>query len=663
MFTNISDRFKGLKVRQQFFLLFLLSVTIPASAVGFLGSVSTGSSLLDNAKRLVQRESQENIEEIDIFSKNVSNDVAFLSQMLPIQGIVRARANGGTDPVDTSSYSELVGQLQVVFSAALKEKDFQKLQYLDEAGNELVAVRTEVRRSRNDDGENEDGLVSAEEENNDPTNGLEQTTSNDGVVAVIPDNQLQNQADNIDFIETMALPPGEIYISPIELFQAGEDEAFEEPYQPVVRYATSVVDEDDQKRGVVIATVYADTFLDRLNADQVEGGQATLTNADGYYLTHPREEKRWGFELDRDVNLTTEYSAEIAQQLLDGGDGIFELEEQLLAYQTLNLGTNESSTIVAVTEVSLDTVLSSVNTFKTSAALAVLASLSIVIPLAVLRGRQLIGLLEYLAADILSSSQQMASTVVEQERIANQQAASVNETTITMDELETSSRHAAGQATAAVEAAKLAFTTSEEGEKTVDESLEGMFVLEQKADAIAEKIVNLSTQASQISDVSQLVIDFANQTNMLALNSSVEAVRAGEHGKGFALVANEIRKLADQSQKSADKINDLVSNIQTSISETVMVTEEGTKTVKTGVQIAKRTESAFRDIRESVNQVVLNNQQVSLNLKQQVNAIQQVVDAMEVINQGTKETATGLNQTRTGTERLNQAAMSLKRVV
>ena len=94
------------------------------------------------------------------------------------------------------------------------------------------------------------------------------------------------------------------------------------------------------------------------------------------------------------------------------------------------------------------------------------------------------------------------------------------------------------------------------------ESLEGMFVLEEKVDAIAEKIVNLSTQASQISNVSQLVIDFANQTNMLALNSSVEAVRAGEHGKGFALVANEIRKLADQSQQSADKINNLVSNIQ-----------------------------------------------------------------------------------------------------
>ena len=94
-----------------------------------------------------------------------------------------------------------------------------------------------------------------------------------------------------------------------------------------------------------------------------------------------------------------------------------------------------------------------------------------------------------------------------------------------------------------------------------------------------------------------------------------------------------------------------------------MVTEEGTKTVKIGVKISKRTESAFSDIKEAVSQVVLNNQQVSLNLKQQVDAIQQVVDAMEVINRGTKESATGLNQTRECTERLNEAAMDLKRVV
>lgn len=101
-------------------------------------------------------------------------------------------------------------------------------------------------------------------------------------------------------------------------------------------------------------------------------------------------------------------------------------------------------------------------------------------------------------------------------------------------------------------------------------------------------MVHLSEQANQIGSISQFVSDLANQTNMLALNSAVEAVRAGENGKGFSVVANEIRRLADQSQRSAEKIYVLVSEIQSAINSTVMVTEEGTKRVAAGVQIAQK---------------------------------------------------------------------------
>lgn len=674
MSVNVFSKFQTLKVRQQFLLLILLSATIPASVVGLLGTISASTTLSSNAEGLVQRESQESMEEISAFLGSTDNDIAFLSQTPPIQGIIRARDNDGTDPVAQSSYEEWTNQLELIFSAVLQEKDFQELQYLDEEGNELVAVITEGRTRSDDDDdddeEEEDGNELAESDENvaaetddDDDDDLEEEESEEKVITVLSAEQLQNRADSADFVKTLELSPGEIYVSPITLLR--EEGAIKEPYEPVIRYATAVVDEAGQKRGVVIATVFADSFLDELNeeAGQFEGEEATLTNADGYYLAHPIADKRWGFEFDQEITLASEFSPAIAEQLLDGGKGIIQLESDVLAYETLATSSDPSSNLVAVTKVPLSSVLESVNAFKKSAILAVLASLGIVLPLAIFRGRQLISLLEGLAADISISSQQMTSTVIEQERIASQQAASVNETTTTMDELEASSRHAAGQATAAVDAAKQAFSASEEGAQAVGESLEGMFLLEQKVDAIAEKIVNLSTQAGQISNVSKLVIDFANQTNMLALNSSVEAVRAGEHGKGFALVANEIRKLADQSQQSADKINNLVSNIQKSINETVMVTEEGTKTVKTGVQIAKRTEETFNEIKESVSQVVLNNQQVSLNLKQQVDAIQQVVDAMEAINRGTKETATGLNQTKEGTERLNEAALGLKKAV
>jgi len=232
-----------------------------------------------------------------------------------------------------------------------------------------------------------------------------------------------------------------------------------------------------------------------------------------------------------------------------------------------------------------------------------------------------------------------------------------------MDELEASCRQSAEQAKAAVNAAQQALVLAQGGTQAVGETLEGMFTLEKKVGAIAEQIVLLSEQASQIGNISQLVSNLANQTNMLALNASVEAVRAGEHGKGFAVVANEIRKLADQSEKSAEKISDLVSEIQSAINSTVMVTDEGTKTVATGVQSAQKTNQAFAGVADAVNKVVLNNQQISLNLKQQVDAMQQIVEAMETINKGAKETASGISQTKSGTEQLNEAALVLKRIV
>ncbi|HEY9608204.1 methyl-accepting chemotaxis protein [Allocoleopsis sp.] len=264
---------------------------------------------------------------------------------------------------------------------------------------------------------------------------------------------------------------------------------------------------------------------------------------------------------------------------------------------------------------------------------------------------------------LASSSSQISATIDQQERIASQQAASVNETTTTMDELEASCRQAAEQAKAAVTAAQQALGLAQGGTQAVEATLEGMFTLEKKVGAIAEQIVYLSEQAEQIGSISQLVSDLANKTNMLAFNSSVEAVRAGEHGKGFAVVANEIRKLADQSEKSAEKIGVLVSEIQSAINSTVMVTDEGTKTVAAGVQTAQKTNHAFTGVADAVNKVVLNNQQISLNLKQQVDAMQQIIEAMETINRGAKETASGISQTKSGTDQLNEAALVLKRIV
>lgn len=266
-------------------------------------------------------------------------------------------------------------------------------------------------------------------------------------------------------------------------------------------------------------------------------------------------------------------------------------------------------------------------------------------------------------SSIASSSTEIAATVEEQERMASQQAASVNQTTTTMDELGASSRATSEQIETAASQAMQALSLAGLGTKAVEETLKAMATLKTKVEDLQGQIMQLSEQTDRIGNISTLVSDLANQTNMLALNAAVEAVRAGEHGKGFGVVASEIRKLADRSKKSGTQINLLVADIQKAINSTVMVTDEGTKTVESGVNIASETAAAFAGVANAINNVVLSSQQVSLNAKQQAVAIEQVVEAMNSLNQAAAQTASGITQTKVGTQKLNEAALDLKAII
>jgi methyl-accepting chemotaxis protein len=190
-----------------------------------------------------------------------------------------------------------------------------------------------------------------------------------------------------------------------------------------------------------------------------------------------------------------------------------------------------------------------------------------------------------------------------------------------------------------------------------------MSILQSKVEAIAEQLLRLSEQTSQIGNITNLVSELANQTNLLALNAAVEAARAGEHGKGFAVVAAEIRKLADQSKKSAERINTLVLDIQNATNATVTATEEGTKTLEAGTHQTHQTADAFDRLAASITTVSESAQQTLLNVKQQVAAVGQVVEAMSEIQRGATEAATGIAQTKRVIAHLNEVAQTLRATV
>jgi len=263
-------------------------------------------------------------------------------------------------------------------------------------------------------------------------------------------------------------------------------------------------------------------------------------------------------------------------------------------------------------------------------------------------------------SEIASTITQIAASIAEQEKVISQQASAVNQTTTTMEELGASSRQSAEQAVASASSAQKAIETSNTGGETVKRTLQGIDLLKENVAAIATKIMQLSEQTAQISTVSDLVADIANQTNILALNAAVEAARAGEQGKGFSVVAQEVRKLAEQSKKSAEKISSLIQEIQASINATVMVTDEGTKTAAEGIRLAQSTAKAFQDIADGINMISVNAQQIALSSKQQAVGVQQGVSAMNAINLGTREVASSVSQVRSAVQQLSESAQNLK---
>ena len=266
-------------------------------------------------------------------------------------------------------------------------------------------------------------------------------------------------------------------------------------------------------------------------------------------------------------------------------------------------------------------------------------------------------------ATITHSANDIIDTVQLQELNVNEQANSAIATTDTINELESISTQTAAQASASATGAQQALALAEDGTRSVQETLKGMSGLRLSVDEIAAQIANLGEQTGQITNVSDLVADLAKQTNMLALKAAVEAARVGEQGKGFGVVAGEIRKLAEESKKSAQKINTLATDIQISIDRTVMVTDRGTKTVTEGIQLAENTAATFVGVKDAVNHVFINSQQISASAKQQATAIQQVLGAMTTISQGSQESAVGMHRVKASTRELNQIADELQAVV
>lgn len=620
------------KSQSKFLYLLIASIVFPVLAVSSFNIVNSRQYLIDSVVRSLTNESQSGGATINLFLDVFKSDILYLSETPPIQGMIRARANKGIDPEDKSTYESWNTRLEIIFISFINNRGYyDQLRYIDEKGNELVRVRA---------------------------------MNNQAVVT--PSDQLSNVSSTEYFPQNSGLKSGEIYVSEINLSR--DNGQIEIPYKPVIRYVTPIYNQAGEKRGVLVANVLVERLFELANSsslNQQMQQEFSAINQDGYYLKHPVADRQWGFELNNSNNIKNDYSEAIVNQLLSGESGLVtDNNDHIMTYNTIfpNQITRENPFVIFY-KVPKSVVLEPINNFIRVAVIVTLLVGGIFIVFGVILFKKLVNSILEVVAVVTAFSSQIFATINQQERIANQQLSSVQETNVTMDELSASSQQSAQQAEGAVFGAKQALERVEQGTFAIQKALEELETLKVKVESIAEKILQLSEQTHQIGSVSDVVSDLSNQTNMLALNAAVEAVRAGEHGKGFAVVASEIRKLSDASQKSSQKINTLVNDIQRMIQTTVVVTEEGTKNVESGVHIAHQTAQVFADVAKSIEQIFQSSQQIALTSNQQALAIGQVNQAMNNLTSGANETAKGISQIKVGGEKLNQSTQNLKEVL
>jgi methyl-accepting chemotaxis protein len=260
------------------------------------------------------------------------------------------------------------------------------------------------------------------------------------------------------------------------------------------------------------------------------------------------------------------------------------------------------------------------------------------------------------ANQISSSSEEIAAGAQEQSSQTTEVAGAVEEMTKTIVE---TSRNASS----AAESAKRSGERAIEGGKVVADTIVGMNKIADVVSKSAEKVFTLGQNSDKIGEIVQVINDIADQTNLLALNAAIEAARAGEQGRGFAVVADEVRKLAERTSKATKEIADMIKTIQKDTTEAVDSMKQGTLEVQEGKKMTEKAGDVLKEIVEGSKQVTDLVTQVAAASEEQSAASEQISKNVEGINQVTQESSRGVQQIAQAADDLSNLTVNLQKLI
>jgi methyl-accepting chemotaxis protein len=243
-----------------------------------------------------------------------------------------------------------------------------------------------------------------------------------------------------------------------------------------------------------------------------------------------------------------------------------------------------------------------------------------------------------------------------QERNMSRQAAALQETQVTAQEIKQTSELAASRSQSVLGVAARAREVGEAGETTVTASLEGFEQLREQVGRMSASISALQERTQQIGGITQTVKDLADQSNMLALNAAIESVRSGEHGKGFGVVAREIRALADQSIESTGRVREILEDVRQGIQTTVELSAEGQRRTEAGLAQVRASGESLRELATIIQDNAGAAQQIAAAVGQQNVGISQIFTAVTDQSQMMEESMEGLRATQRAALKLAEVA-------